>query len=106
MDAIKKSLPRKLGTEPIRAQVSGRLPDGSIVEQLYQPEQQQTRFCVGKEGHWRFENTLITQGERWIPYSAKNNLIQNRVILLKDSSRLVHGSAPVPPGSLTQNVRT
>ena len=67
---------------PKQPLVSAVLSDGSIVELVYDPREQSTAFAVWEEGAWRFESSLVGEsGERLVPYSPKNNIIRNEVVL-------------------------
>jgi hypothetical protein len=58
------------------------LPSGELVEMVYTPEEQKTRFVVGNSSGWRFEESLpAAPSERLVPYSAKNNLVRHGVVL-------------------------
>jgi hypothetical protein len=57
------------------------LPDGSLVEMLYRPQESRTLFCVAKDGEVRYETNLLVNGRRLTPYSSRNNLLTNDVIL-------------------------
>ena len=62
---------------------SSVLDDGTLVELLYDPEERQTRFAVGKDGTWRFEDRVPINGrQRLAPYSAENSLVRNEIVLL------------------------
>jgi len=57
--------------------------DGRLVELTYDPEARQTRFVVGDDTGWRFENTVAADdGKQLIPYRADNSVITNDVVLL------------------------
>ena len=59
------------------------LDDGTLVELLYDTEERRTRFAVGKDGAWRFEDSLVLdERQRLVPYSPENSLIQNEIVLL------------------------
>jgi hypothetical protein len=59
------------------------LEDGTIVELVYDPKQERTSFAVWKDGSWQETTSVsIVPMERLVPYSPRNNLIRNRVILL------------------------
>lgn len=63
--------------------VSTRLRDGSLVEMLYDPRAERTAFAVWKSDQWRIELDVKNgESEILVPFSARNNLIQNDVILL------------------------
>ena len=70
---------KKTVTRPI---ISAVLPDGTLVEALYRPDEAKTLLCVGKDGAWRFEKALRYAGVRLVPYSVDNNLLQHDVVLL------------------------
>jgi hypothetical protein len=63
--------------------VSARLPDGTLVELLYRPEERRTFFAVAEGGAVReAESVELPNGRLLVPYSAENNLITHRAILL------------------------
>src|SRR5437867_10921114 len=59
--------------------VSTVLPDGSLVEMVCQ--ENRTLFCVSKDGDFRYETNLLVNGQRLVPYSPRNNLLTNEVVL-------------------------
>src|SRR5437867_6979132 len=59
--------------------VSTVLPDGSLVEMVCQ--ENRTLFCVSKDGDFRYEANLFVNGQRLVPYSPRNNLLTNEVVL-------------------------
>lgn len=62
--------------------ISQVLDDGTIVELLYDPTDHRTSFAVWRENKWTLEKSIALGNEpSLIPYSAKNNLIKNHVIL-------------------------
>src|SRR2546427_4917454 len=62
-----------------RPTVSTVLPDGSLAEMVCQ--ESRTLFCVSKDGAFRYETNLIVNGQRLVPYSPRNNLLTNEVVL-------------------------
>jgi hypothetical protein len=62
-----------------RPTVSTVLPDGSLAEMVYQ--ENRTLFCVAKDGSFRYEPSLLVNGQRLVPYSPRNNLLSNEVVL-------------------------
>jgi len=63
--------------------VSKMLPGGSILEMVYQPEENETAFAVFAENAWKIESRFdLPSGERLIPYSPQNNLLAHKVVLL------------------------
>ena len=61
--------------------VSTVLPDGSLAEMVYRPDETRTLFCVAKDGEFRYESSLLANGRRLVPYSPRNNLLTNEVVL-------------------------
>lgn len=64
--------------------VSRVLPDGRLVELLYDPDRRATAFAVGgPDGTIAIQETLdLVDGERLVPYAADNNLIATGCVLL------------------------
>lgn len=75
-DTIEKA--KKQAAQPT---VSVVLPNGSIAEMVLNPEENGTRFCVSKDGDVRYETSLVVNGQRLVPYSPRNNLLTNEVVL-------------------------
>jgi hypothetical protein len=73
--------------EGIRPTVSAILEDGSIAELLYRPDEHRTLFCIAKDGEWRYENEILEDNLRLVPYSPNNNLIKHEVVLLPSEPR-------------------
>jgi len=74
---IRESQPKTIPT------VSSQPAKDEILEMVYQPEEGQTCFVLWKDGACTFqENYQLPDGQRLVPYSAKNNLITNEVVLL------------------------
>src|SRR3989454_5709079 len=69
----------KAKKQTARPTVSAVLPDGSLTEMVYQ--ENRTLFCVSKDGVVRYETNLIVNGQRLVPYSPRNNLLTNEVVL-------------------------
>src|SRR5207245_11254282 len=59
--------------------VSTVLPDGALAEMVYQ--ENRTLFCVSKDGAFRYETNLLVNSQRLVPYSPRNNLLTNEVVL-------------------------
>jgi hypothetical protein len=61
---------------------SAVLPNGELVEMLYDPVARKTQFVCGSGDEWRYEeNVLAAPGERLVPYSPTNNLVRHNVVL-------------------------
>lgn len=85
------------GTAPQEAQqapkqhvkpiVSAVLADGTIAETVFRPKERRTLFVVGREGELRHEASLLVDGERLVPYSPRNNLLLNEVVLLPSGTK-------------------
>ena len=71
----------RVKTQSSRPTVSAVLADGSLVEMLYRPEENRTFFCISKDGDIRYETNLLVNGRRLAPYSPRNNLLTNEVVL-------------------------
>src|SRR5438876_2393 len=69
----------KAKKQTARPTVSTVLPDGSLAEMVYQ--ESRTLFCVSKDGGFRYETNLLVNGQRLVPYSPRNNLLTNEVVL-------------------------
>ncbi|MBP7146437.1 MAG: hypothetical protein KBD01_02750 [Acidobacteria bacterium] len=65
----------------VRRTVSEVLPDGTLVELLYRPAERRTLFLVWQEGQVRYEDSLLVDDRRLLPYSPENNLLRNDVVL-------------------------
>ena len=60
--------------------------DERLIETVHNKGSGITRFAIWKSGAWSIEHEYLTKdGRRLIPYSAKNNLIENDVLLLPSS---------------------
>ena len=63
--------------------VSRCLPDGALVELLYDPVRRATAFAFWREDRWTIEPGLtLPTGERLSPFSPQNNIIRHDVVLL------------------------
>lgn len=63
--------------------VSAVLPDGRIVEMLYDPQVRRTAFAVWHHETWHEEPAIeLDDGQRLVPYSANNNLLKHGIVLL------------------------
>ena len=61
--------------------VSRVLDDGSLIELVYDSEKKATGFAIS--GNNTIQNDIeLPTGERLVPFSPQNNLIQNKVVLL------------------------
>jgi hypothetical protein len=72
----------KAKKQSARPAVSAVLADGSLAEMVYRPEENRTLFCVFRDGVFGYEANLLTDGRRLVPYSPRNNLLTNDVVLL------------------------
>jgi hypothetical protein len=76
-----KQIAEKVKETSARPTVSAVLADGSLVEMVYRPKVNQTHFYVSKAGEPRYESNLVVNGQRLVPYSPRNNLLANEVVL-------------------------
>ncbi len=81
MDEKLKTVVEKAKKQSVRPTVSAVLADGSLVEMLYRPEENRTLFCLSKNGEIRYEKDLLVNSQRIVPYSPRNNLLTNEVVL-------------------------
>lgn len=64
--------------------VSKVLPDGSIIELVYTPEDHKTHFAVYHNASFALEESVNTGNEHLVPISPGNNLLKHRVVLLPE----------------------
>ena len=74
--------------------VSRVLPDGRIVELVYDGEEKATRFAVCQEGSVSFHDAIDDAGRRLVPLSPENNLLRHGAVLLSE--------CPEPYGSVEE----
>src|SRR5437899_2692668 len=79
-----------------RPAVSTVLADGSLVEMVYQ--ENRTLFCVSKDGGFRYETNLLVSGQRLVPYSPRNNLLSNEVVLFPSEPVEYHSESELVEG--------
>src|SRR5438128_6557429 len=91
----------KVKKESATPTVSTVLPDGSLAEMVYRPEENRTLLCVSKNGDLRYEASLLVNGQRLVPYSPRNNLLTNEVVLFP-SEAAEYGSEQ----ELVESIRT
>jgi len=61
---------------------SAVLPEGKLVEMLYDAVGRKTRFVSGNGEAWSYEEAIsVSPTERLVPYSATNNLVRHGVVL-------------------------
>ena len=83
---MEKSQPRKPLAIPT---VSAILSDGSIVELVFRAEARLTLFAIYSSGRWTLQHQVKIENEPAIvPFSPRNNLIWNQVVLLPSEPRL------------------
>jgi hypothetical protein len=71
--------------------VSRNLPDGTLIELIYDPETRKTAFAVWKGDRWTVKQSIATGSERLVPFSPRNNLIANEAVVLP-SEPIEYGS--------------
>ena len=62
--------------------VSRVFADGTLIELLYSAPEARTIFAVWHSDTWKIENELDIGGERLVPFSPRNNIIKNEIVLL------------------------
>ena len=71
-----------LREKAVRPTVSSVLQDGTLIEMVYRPLEGRSLFAVSKGSQVAYERDLLIAGERLVPYSPRNNLLVNDVVLL------------------------
>src|SRR5262249_5528687 len=66
---------------------SALLPDGTIVELVSQRDPQKALLALYSAGRWTLRPHVDMSGARLVPFSPKNNLIKNNVVLLPSEPR-------------------
>jgi hypothetical protein len=80
------------GNRKIVPAVSWCLPDGTLVELLYRPEERKTLFALCSAGRWTLQSHIdLDDNARLVPFSPHNNLIKNEVVLLPSEPQ-IYGS--------------
>jgi hypothetical protein len=86
MDAsrmFRQSRPFFLLMPPTTPTISVVLRSGEVIEAVYNPADSLTNLVTGKGGAWTLAPHLdLPSGERLVPYSATNNLLVHKVVLL------------------------
>lgn len=90
-----KKEPDSRNTRATIPAVSQILPNGELLELVYDSRAKRTRFVVGLGEDVRLVDTYaLPDGSRLVPYSATNNLIRHEVMLLAQT--------PEPYGSVAE----
>ena len=82
---MKKKSQSSSKKEKYRYLISTILDDGTLVETVHLKEEKKTRFCISQDGQWKYEDQLEIDGKTYLPYSAQNNLLRHKVLLLPES---------------------
>ncbi len=61
--------------------VTSGVSDLGIFEMIHRPEEKRTTFCAYQNGELSYLDRVTESGSVFVPYSAKNNLIRNEVVL-------------------------
>lgn len=75
--------PKREEKRPLIVPTAGAvLPNGELVEMVYEPAEGKTRFVCGTADSWGYEDSVdVSPAERLVPYSATNNLVKHKVVL-------------------------
>ena len=80
-DTNPKAQNEAVGGQPLPI-LSSLLPDRRMVELVYDASKGATRFAVWDGEEWKYATSVATgDHERLVPYSAKNSLIKNNIVL-------------------------
>lgn len=74
---------RQSGAEPI---VSLRGRDGTMVEMILRPSRAESLFVSCSDGNLAEHKAISLDGRQCVPYSARNNLLTHRVMLLPSAA--------------------
>jgi hypothetical protein len=67
--------------------VGGEPFPGTLVEMVYRPEKSETAFAIYEDSKVRYEPTFPAGvNEAFVPYTAQNTLVRNRIILLPSAT--------------------
>jgi len=67
--------------------IGGEPTPGIFVEAIYRPDKAEATFAIWDRGEVRYDNSFPGKNnEAYVPYSAQNNLIRNRIILLPSAA--------------------
>ncbi|MDA1190060.1 MAG: hypothetical protein O3A46_00070 [Candidatus Poribacteria bacterium] len=79
--ALKRITSKDYKHKNVTVTPSFRLDDGTVGEMLYDGEK--SGYAVFTDGAWKLlDRMALPNGETLLPYSPKNNLIRNRIVLL------------------------
>jgi hypothetical protein len=82
MESNVRKAAQEVKKEKVTPTVSVELPDGTLVEMVYRPDEAQTAFVLWQRGEWKYgEGVSIGAKQRIVPYSPGNNLIKHEVVL-------------------------
>jgi len=85
--------------------VSAVLPNGELVEMVYDDATGNTQFVCGMGKEWRYEESVLASpSERLVPYSATNNLVKHHVVLFP-SEPAEYGDEPTLVARIRDFVR-
>ncbi len=81
-EPLKEIAERARQEQPIPT-VSAVLPDGSLLETIYDGERRETAFLRWHDGQWTRESSVSLEDStrQLVPYSPQNNLLRNGVVL-------------------------
>src|SRR5205823_2894762 len=75
---------------------------GTVIEMVYRPEESETAFAIYENGEVRYAPTFpANANEELVPYSAHNNLVRNRIVLLPSAAEEYDNTA-----SLLREIRS
>lgn len=64
------------------------LQDDTLIELVYRPEERTTFLGTYSAGRWTLGRCVDLAGQRLVPFSPRNNLIKNGVVLLPSELRI------------------
>ncbi|MEQ1761097.1 MAG: hypothetical protein ABL986_22545 [Vicinamibacterales bacterium] len=66
--------------------MSLRTKSGDVVEMVFRPQEGKTRLVTSRDGQVEEHDRLLLNGREYVAYSAENNLLTHRVLLLPSSA--------------------
>ncbi len=61
--------------------------EDSLIEMIYDPIEKATTLAIYKDGEVKYEQSILVDGKKLVPYSPYNNLIQHKVVLFPSEAK-------------------
>lgn len=83
---MNRELPTPNAKEQVEPTMGFRAKDGMIIEALLKSAKDESLLVSLSDGKAVEQRSIVLGGQRYVPYSARNNLLTHRVILLPSSA--------------------